>query len=206
MSGAGPGQEVLARAAVGLAVLDRDGRIALANACLERIAGRSGDELRRLGLAGILDPEDWSWQRALVAEVADGRHRELSLDARCVRDDGSSIHLSVTFTPLDDAEHRVVAAVQDVTAWRLGEDALRRNELRFRRMVEKLPAAAYTCDADGLITFFNEHATQLWGRAPKLNDPRDRYCGSFKLFAPDGTPIQHEHCWMARAARSACAG
>ena len=71
------------------------------------------------------------------------------------------------------------------------------SELRFRRLLEKLPAGAYTCDPDGLITYFNQHAVQLWGRAPKLNDPADRYCGSFKLSAPDGTPIVHDRCWMA---------
>jgi len=38
---------------------------------------------------------------------------------------------------------------------------------------------------------------RLWGRAPKLNDPLDRFCGSFKLSAPDGTPIAHDRCWMA---------
>jgi PAS domain-containing protein len=59
-------------------------------------------------------------------------------------------------------------------------------ELEFRSLLEKLPAGAYTCDAQGLITYFNQHAVQLWGRAPELNDPRDRYCGSFKLFSPDG--------------------
>jgi PAS domain-containing protein len=42
-------------------------------------------------------------------------------------------------------------------------------------MVEKLPAAAYTCDADGLVTYFNQRAVELWGREPKLNDPMDRY-------------------------------
>jgi hypothetical protein len=42
-------------------------------------------------------------------------------------------------------------------------------------LLEKLPAAAYTCDAEGLITYFNPHALEFWGRAPKLNDPVDRY-------------------------------
>ena len=55
------------------------------------------------------------------------------------------------------------------------------------------------CDPDGLITHFNEHAVKLWGRAPKLNDPVDRFCGSFKLFAKDGTRIPHDACWMALA-------
>ena len=46
---------------------------------------------------------------------------------------------------------------------------------QFRRLLGVIPAAAYTCDADGLITDFNERAAEAWGRAPKLNDPLDRY-------------------------------
>ena len=49
------------------------------------------------------------------------------------------------------------------------------SELQFRRLLETLPAGAYTCDADGLITYFNQCAVSIWGRAPKLNDPVDRY-------------------------------
>ncbi len=75
------------------------------------------------------------------------------------------------------------------------------SDFEFRRLLEKLPAGAYTCDAEGLITYFNQHAVQLWGREPKLNDPVDRFCGSFKLFMPDGSPIQHEQCWMGLALR-----
>jgi PAS domain-containing protein len=45
----------------------------------------------------------------------------------------------------------------------------------FRRLLEVLPAAAYTTDAEGLITAFNRRAVELWGRAPRLNDPIDRY-------------------------------
>ena len=74
-----------------------------------------------------------------------------------------------------------------------------RGESQFRRLLEKLPAGAYTCDPDGLITYFNQHATRLWGRSPKLNDPVDRFCGSFKLFSMDGDPIAHSECWMAKA-------
>jgi diguanylate cyclase (GGDEF)-like protein/PAS domain S-box-containing protein len=73
------------------------------------------------------------------------------------------------------------------------------SELRFRRLLEKLPAGAYTCDPEGLITYFNQHAVQLWGRAPKLNDAVDRFCGSFRLFSPEGSPIAHDRCWMARS-------
>ena len=77
--------------------------------------------------------------------------------------------------------------------------ALQNSAVQFRSLLDKLPAGGYTCDPDGLITHFNEHAVKLWGRAPKLNDPVDRFCGSFKLFATDGSPITHDACWMAKA-------
>lgn len=73
------------------------------------------------------------------------------------------------------------------------------NDAQFRRLLDVLPFAAYTCDTTGLITYYNTHAVALWGREPKLNDPIDRFCGSFKLFAADGSPIAHDQCWMAIA-------
>jgi signal transduction histidine kinase len=76
------------------------------------------------------------------------------------------------------------------------------NDLPFRAFLERLPAGAYTCDPDGLITYFNQHAVQLWGRKPKLNDPVDRFCGSFKLYAIDGSPLLHDECWMALALKN----
>jgi len=88
----------------------------------------------------------------------------------------------------------------DSAACRLNP-ALPKSEWEFRRLLEKLPAGAYLCDARGLITYYNQYATRLWGRAPRLNDPVDRFCGSFKLFAIDGEPIDHGQCWMALAIR-----
>ncbi|HEY7943750.1 MAG TPA: ATP-binding protein [Casimicrobiaceae bacterium] len=71
----------------------------------------------------------------------------------------------------------------------------------FRRLLDRLPAGAYMCDTDGLITYFNRLAVRIWGREPKLNDPEDRFCGSFRLYSADGTAITHGECWMALALR-----
>jgi signal transduction histidine kinase len=71
----------------------------------------------------------------------------------------------------------------------------------FLHLLDKLPAAAYTCDTEGLITYFNQPALRLWGRAPKLRDPVDRFCGSFRLHSANGEPISHDNCWMALALR-----
>jgi PAS domain S-box-containing protein len=60
-----------------------------------------------------------------------------------------------------------------------------------------LPAAIYMTDAAGRITYFNEAAATMWGRRPKLNV--DLWCGSWRLFWPDGTPMPHDACPMAIA-------
>jgi PAS domain S-box-containing protein len=77
-----------------------------------------------------------------------------------------------------------------------------RGEEQFHRLLDNLPAAAYTCDPDGLITYFNQHAVHLWGHTPNLRDPERRFCGSYRLFSKDGDPITHDECWMALALRS----
>ena len=48
-------------------------------------------------------------------------------------------------------------------------------EITAPALMGKMPAAVYTCDAEGLITYFNQRAVELWGREPALNDPVDRY-------------------------------
>jgi PAS domain-containing protein len=71
-----------------------------------------------------------------------------------------------------------------------------------RQTLDLLPAGAYLCNPDGLITYYNRHALNMWGRAPALNDPADRYCGSFRLFAKNGAHVLHEECWMALAIKN----
>lgn len=73
---------------------------------------------------------------------------------------------------------------------------------QLRWLLEKLPVGAYTCDPSGLITYFNRHAAQLWGRAPRLNAVEDRFRGSLRLLRPDGTPISDDECWMALALKT----
>jgi PAS domain S-box-containing protein len=97
---------------------------------------------------------------------------------------------------LQEARRAALNVMEDAV---LAKEALRDSEERFRRLLETLPVAAYTCDAEGLITYFNPRAVEAWGRKPKLNDPVERFCGSFRLYSSDGTLIPHDQCWMALA-------
>lgn len=68
----------------------------------------------------------------------------------------------------------------------------------YRQFLKALGVAVYTTDAGGHITFFNEAAADLWGRRPDIGE---EWCGSWKLFWPDGRPMAHDDCPMAIALR-----
>ncbi len=57
-------------------------------------------------------------------------------------------------------------------------------------VLRALPAAVYVTDSDGRLTFYNEAAAELWGLHPKLGE--SRWCGSLRLFRPDGRPMPHD--------------
>ena len=49
---------------------------------------------------------------------------------------------------------------------------------------------------------YNKRAVELWGREPKLGDPAQRYCGSLRLYSPDGKLVPHEESKMAEVLRT----
>jgi PAS domain S-box-containing protein len=63
-------------------------------------------------------------------------------------------------------------------------------------LFDKLPVAIYTCDKYGYVTAFNKAAEKLWGRKPAIG--KDLWCGSWKIFYTDGTPMPLDACPMAR--------
>ena len=46
---------------------------------------------------------------------------------------------------------------------------------------------------------YNEAAVALWGREPKIG--KDLWCGSWRIYEPDGTPLPLDQCPMAVAIR-----
>ena len=82
---------------------------------------------------------------------------------------------------------------------------LRHEEQAFEvpaRLFEQLPVAVYLCDRDGLILRYNRRAAELWGRSPKIRDPNERFCGSYRMFRPDGSLLPHHECPMADVLRT----
>ncbi len=114
------------------------------------------------------------------------------------RPDGSTFYASVNIDPLFDEQNNISGAInifQDITDYKLTETALRESEAKYQQLVQALPAALYSTDAQGCITSFNEAAVTLWGRRPVIG--RDVWCGSWKIYAEDGSPLPLDTCPMA---------
>lgn len=103
----------------------------------------------------------------------------------------SNLHASlvteVPDTAIVDFE-KLLAGYRDAADWQSPP---------FHFILQALPAAVYTTDASGRITFFNEAAAALWGHRPELG--RSEWCGSWRLYWPDGRFLAHHECPMAMA-------
>src|ERR1051325_7362516 len=98
------------------------------------------------------------------------------------------------FLPPEDT----ASPVSEALTARLGESLLGGDDF-FRALVDAIPAAIYTTDDAGRITYYNEAAAQLWGHRPDLG--RSEWCGSWRLFWPDGRAMAHSECPMAIAVK-----
>lgn len=121
-------------------------------------------------------------------------------EVRLERPDGSQAVAMIHIDPLRDASGSVVGAIScfhEITE--LKETQARRDdsERHFRELLEALPAAVYTTDEEGRITFYNDAAVALWGCRPELG--RSQWCGSWRLYWADGRPMRHDECPMAVA-------
>lgn len=66
---------------------------------------------------------------------------------------------------------------------------------RWHELLDALPAAIYTTNAQGRLTHFNRACSAISGRTPELGT--DYWCVTWKLYHPDGRPMRHDECPMA---------
>jgi PAS domain-containing protein len=70
--------------------------------------------------------------------------------------------------------------------------SLRETEENLRELISVMPASVYACDRDGVITYFNPQAVEIWGRTPELNDSPWSFLDSRRMYRTDGTPLTPE--------------
>lgn len=188
-------------ATIGIAEADREGRLLRVNDALCRMLGRSREELLNMTFFDYTLEEDREDDTLLYARQIAGQIQNYALRKRAVRADGSTVYLDVHSSSVLDAAGSFrygVRVLQDVTAAKQMEDRIRESEQHLRDLLEALPAAVYTTDAAGRITFFNQAAVEMSGRMPEVGDS---WCVTWRLYNPDGSPLSHDECPMAIAVK-----
>lgn len=123
------------------------------------------------------------------------RYEDLPLESEA----GRRQEVEVVANLYSENGHAVIQCnIRDITRRKRAEQTLRASEERYRILFELGPVAVYSCDAAGMIQNFNDRAAELWGRRPALGETNARYCGSFKMFRPDGSSIRPANCPMAK--------
>jgi PAS domain S-box-containing protein len=125
----------------------------------EEIWGRSCEDLYRNGFSRgeAIHPDD-------VARAGDAFARQLRGEAveseyRIVKPDGSLRWIRDRAFPVFDKSGtliRIAGFAEDITTWKLTQDALRASESRFRRLVEANLFGAFIAENDGRIIEANE--------------------------------------------------
>jgi PAS domain S-box-containing protein len=200
--------DLLNRLPIGIYTCDREGRVIEYNRRAAELwgdnIGSDGSHTRfcnahKLFLSdGTPLPQDWSPMRELLQSQETVRDRTVIVEDQ----DGGWATLLVNVEPVFDERGAIAGAVtyfQETSGPQRVEAHLQAsaNERRLREMLEALPAAVYTTDTQGRLTFYNEAAARLWGCRPELGSAQ--WCGSWRLCWPDGTPMQHDECPMAVA-------
>ena len=176
-----------------------DGIIQTWNRGAARIFGYEADEVIGKPVTILMPPERFDEEPGILARLRRGERIDHYETVRR-RKDGTLLDISLTISPIRDHAGRIIGAskiARDISAQKRAEAALRDSEHRLRELLAAIPAAIYTTDAAGRITYYNEAAVEFAGRRPTIG--RDEWCVSWKLYWPDGTPLPHDQCPMAVA-------
>ncbi|WP_196258480.1 PAS domain S-box protein [Pelagibacterium limicola] len=186
-------------APVGIIETDASGKLLRVNDALCKMLGRTREELLGMTFFDYTNAEDKAEEAALYGQQVEGEIDGYSLRKRAVRGDGRIVYVDVyssTVPSPDGSFQYAVRVLQDVTEAKLAEDRLRESEKRMHDLLQALPAAVYTTDVEGRITFFNKAAAEMAGQEP---DPGQKWCVTWRLYNTDGTYLPHDECPMAIA-------
>jgi PAS domain S-box-containing protein len=120
--------------------------------------------------------------------------------------DGRRIDISLTVSPVRDADGRIIGAskvARDITGRKRAEEALRESEARFRAVAESIPSVVWTSAADGTITYANDRWFRYtgltaaenardWARLVLHPDDRERCLAQWSRALADGTEYEIE--------------
>ncbi|ACL06137.1 multi-sensor hybrid histidine kinase [Desulfatibacillum aliphaticivorans] len=148
----------------GLAIIDVNGHLTYANPKLLEKSGYTFDEIKKIRISDIFDPNNKGVWKSQMALQKQGLGDQFEL--RLVRKDGGVIDALISPQPLftPEGEYRgSLLAATDITARKTAERALQKSEEQYRELVHSANSIIMKTDSLGRITLFNEYAQKFFG-------------------------------------------
>ena len=142
-----------------------DGTIVSWNGGAQRAYGYTADEAIGQPITFIIPDDLRDDQHRILDEIKAGRRVPSHETVRVTRD-GRHVPISLTVSPILDADGRVVGASaigRDITEIRRVEAALRSSEERYRSIIDSAVDAVLVIDRRGRIEEFNAAAGRMFG-------------------------------------------
>ncbi len=126
------------RAALGGAMVDRDGRVREANPMLARMLRVDAEAVKGTRCLDAAEPEQAEREAQLLRELGHGQRESYQLEKRCVAGDGRVLWLRVSVSRMSDRpeERTFLAFVEDSTEWKATEQKLKQWEKVFENTSE----------------------------------------------------------------------
>ncbi|MBX2943325.1 MAG: PAS domain S-box protein [Cyclobacteriaceae bacterium] len=174
---------------------DGEGKFKYVSAAAERIWGYKPEVLIGTSFYNLVCNEDIEATKTVARQIIAGTSVS-TYENRCIRKDGTIIPI-IWSSKWEEKEKTMFTIGKDATEHVLARKKLEESKRQYVHLVENLPKATYTCDAEGRIILYNPACVNLWGRHPDLN--KDLWCGSWKILDQKNNPMPVGDCPMARA-------
>ncbi|MEP6844939.1 MAG: ATP-binding protein [Panacibacter sp.] len=192
-------EDYVNNAAVGLHWVDKDGMIVWANQAELNMLGYTESEYIGRHIS------EFHAERSVIDDILRRLGNKETLNQyesqlRCKDGSLKTVHITSNVFFNEDEFVHTRCFTTDVTHEKKLLASLVESEKKYRQLIENLPVAFYTCDADGFIQIFNTAAADLWGRIPEQG--KDLWCGSWKIYTTEGEPLPFSECPMAIALKT----
>ncbi len=147
---------------------DFEGNFTAVNPAGLRRFGYTAEEIGRVNIAEIIDPQHVGRAREEVIRKLRGAERSEPYELLTHARDGADVWVEVSTRVImeDGRAIGVQGIARDITDWKRAEEVAREHEARLRVVTSNVPVAMFAFDANGIITFLEGKGLDGFGLAP----------------------------------------
>lgn len=157
---------IFERAGLGIALLDKSGRVRESNPALQQMLGYSSEELHGKTVFDITPDVDLELTRRQFHELVEGRCKDYKLEKRFIIKTGTLLWVRKTVSGVYGSNGELQFAIdlmEDITDRKLSEEALVESESRFRQVADMAGEWIWEQDPDGRYIYSSSAVKEILG-------------------------------------------